>query len=185
MAKHCRHCRRKLPLDRHRRLCRGCYADLTIRARYPVIKHVRCGGRPKPGWKKCRHCGRIRPPRRRNLCRECYAAVRDKYPIDASPTAADCCPGCGREVALWRRGVCFSCYQDVRKRRPSGQGRGSCTKDFYGSPPLPPPCAALPGSEDKIKILRYRASKGLALHGRDRKDRVHPTEWDFLTQELG
>jgi hypothetical protein len=125
------------------------------------------------------------------LCRQCYAdpAIRDRYPARQSPNSADQCAECRQHGAVYQLGLCRRCYgvEEHRVKHHNGPGGAYATiADHYGGHVLPPPCAALPGSEEKIRVLRFRASKGLALHGaRDRRDEVQPSAFDLETPSLG
>lgn len=53
----------------------------------------------------------------------------------------------------------------------SGEEDDKATEDFYGHrPPPPEPTNALPGTREKILVMRRRDSQGYALwHPKDRK----------------
>ena len=76
-------------------------------------------------------------------------------------------------VLLRYRGMCITCWRDesVRALYPS-LSKYSFSKigyrDFMGTAPLPEPTDALPGTEDKIRVLYERAKRGQRLfHPRD------------------
>jgi hypothetical protein len=77
------------------------------------------------------------------------------------------CRNCQRVRANRPRGLCWSCYYSpgVREKYPSTSKfarRG--VQDFNGKILLDDkPTSALPGSEEKVKILIERARRGLSL----------------------
>src|SRR5438874_1522881 len=76
------------------------------------------------------------------------------------------CRHCNKVRSNRPRGLCWSCYYSpgVREQYPSTSKfarRG--VKDFNGRTKLGEPTDALPGSEEKIRILMERARLGLSL----------------------
>lgn len=76
------------------------------------------------------------------------------------------CRNCQKVKSNRPRGLCWSCYYTpgVREQYPSTSKfarRG--VKDFYGRTQQAEPTDALPGSEEKIRILMERARLGQTL----------------------
>lgn len=76
------------------------------------------------------------------------------------------CRHCQKVKSNRPRGLCWSCYYTpgVRDQYPSTSKfarRG--VKDFNGRTKLGEPTTALPGTEEKIRILMERARLGLSL----------------------
>jgi len=83
------------------------------------------------------------------------------------------CRHCQRVKSNRPRGLCWSCYYTpgVREKFPSTSKfarRG--ISDFNGRARLPEPTNALPGTEEKVRVLEQRAQLGQALwHALDAK----------------
>src|SRR5688572_15172535 len=76
------------------------------------------------------------------------------------------CRHCQKVKSNRPRGLCWSCYYSpgVRDQYPSTSKfarRG--VKDFNGRTKLGEPTSALPGSEEKVRVLMERARLGLSL----------------------
>jgi len=76
------------------------------------------------------------------------------------------CRNCQKVKSNRPRGLCWSCYYTpgVREQFPSTSKfarRG--VKDFNGRTKLGDPTPALPGSEEKVRVLMDRARLGLSL----------------------
>ena len=76
------------------------------------------------------------------------------------------CRHCEKVKSNRPRGLCWSCYYTpgVREQYPSTSKfarRG--VKDFNGRTKLGEPTSALPGSEEKVRVLMERARLGLSL----------------------
>lgn len=92
------------------------------------------------------------------------------------------CRNCGGNGAGRPRGLCWTCYYkpDIRQRfmmldNERGGKRSECPPDFNGTAPDPTPTAALPGSEEKMRVLEERALRGEALfHPDDPTNRDGP-----------
>lgn len=95
--------------------------------------------------KPCHHCQQKPGHRARGLCHGCYhnPVIRSLYPISKSVHMSR---GTGQKSA---RGMASM------KGRPT---------DKSGVPLPAEPTDAIPGSEEKIKILTERARLGLAIH---------------------
>jgi hypothetical protein len=85
---------------------------------------------------RCRHCHRPKVNRPRGLCWSCYYSpgVKDKYPSESK----------------------FHCTKEAN-------AQDEAENDFTGEPPLDEPTEALPGTEEKIKVMARRAALRLAL----------------------
>lgn len=93
-----------------------------------------------------------------------------EWPADPGEQVWGCimlCRYCRRKRANRPRGLCWTCYytpglRDLFPSTSKFARRG--VGNFYGQPPLPDePTDALPGSEEKIRVLMERAAKGQAL----------------------
>lgn len=76
------------------------------------------------------------------------------------------CRHCGRGKVNRPRGLCWTCYYTpgIRELHPSTSkfaSRG--VADFCGPGKLPEPTTALPGTPEKIRVLRERAAAGQRL----------------------
>lgn len=83
-----------------------------------------------------------------------------------APDATRMCQHCGKRVASRGRGLCWSCYEktDIRSRY-------SCRKGYYprqpaeGNDDFPiEPTEHMPGTAEKIEVLRQRAEAMAPLH---------------------
>jgi hypothetical protein len=68
------------------------------------------------------------------------------------------CRNCERRSGVDRRALCRYCYadRDVRRRFPPSTTVAGKKEEWTPLGPLPPPCVAVPGSEEKIQILMER-----------------------------
>ena len=118
----------------------------------------------------CKHCGAVRMYRR-GLCRSCYATpgVREQYPSGrVKLNFGPMCRHCQRAKINRPRGLCWCCYYrpDVRDLYPAavvrGEGlQGDSVRD-------PEPTAALPGTEERLRILAERVARKESLfHSQD------------------
>jgi hypothetical protein len=91
----------------------------------------------------CLHCKRLKPHEGRGLCRTCYSqkSTRALYPLPEYDRVSQAKAARERQLAL------------------DSEGAGVWRK------PLPvEPTAALPGSEEKIRVMGERLAQGLHLH---------------------
>ncbi len=130
----------------------------------------------------CVHCGGYRVNRPRGLCHRCFASeARFLYPCKANTgrkehgvklwvpgMRAEKCRHCDR-IATRPRGLCWNCYNDVEIRmmhesESKFHPYAGDEQDFYGGHALPS-CStlALPGSSEKIDVLRGRGEARVAL----------------------
>jgi hypothetical protein len=92
------------------------------------------------------------------------------------------CPGCRRRFSRRSRPVCYRCRKRGVKARPAippprpdvysptpNRGSRGAVPDFYGQLPTPyHPTGAMPGSSDRIEVMRGRLERGEGLwHPRD------------------
>jgi hypothetical protein len=99
------------------------------------------------------------------------------------------CRHCEVSRASRPRGLCWRCYYTpaVRDLYPSTskyarQGVGN----FSGNTPLPAlPTDAVPGSEEKVRVLMLRAEKGVSLWHPDDADRAGPKVRSPRLQQVG
>lgn len=83
------------------------------------------------------------------------------------------CQHCNSMRANRPRGLCWTCYyapgrRDLYPSTSKYGRRGVCEEDFHGglqSPPLP--TDAVPGTEDKIRVLEQRAAMLCSLWHED------------------
>lgn len=89
--------------------------------------------------------------------------TRKARPVNTRPPSP--CVHCGTPGRR-PKGLCWRChstpeinsqYQSTSKFRPLGE------KDFIGSVPLAEPTDALPGTDEKVRVMESRAALGLAL----------------------
>src|SRR4051812_36059958 len=88
------------------------------------------------------------------------------------------CRHCGERKKARARGLCSLCHRRLNVRRQFGPvsvygNRMTATEPEPGKPSLPlPPCPtdAMPGSAEKIAVLKWRMEKGYLLwHPGDRR----------------
>jgi hypothetical protein len=94
---------------------------------------------------KCRRCKLRRTVYSRGLCSNCYyhSGQREQFPLDPKVKAK----GANRGL-----GIGYGAEDEEKGKEPY-------------SPPLPPePTDALPGTEEKIEVMRERARLGFQLH---------------------
>lgn len=85
----CLHCEHERHIER-RGLCRSCYRDRTVRARYPSLNP------PLPVPPGCLHCKRNKAQRgKRGLCFSCHQdrEIRALYPLACKPPDDGVRPG--------------------------------------------------------------------------------------------
>ena len=76
------------------------------------------------------------------------------------------CRHCQKVKSNRPRGLCWSCYYTPGVREqypPTSKFARRGVKDFNGRPKLGDPTDALPGTEEKVRVLMERARLGLAL----------------------
>lgn len=81
----------------------------------------------------------------------------------------DTCKHCRRDVYLDRRGLCNGCYRNkvIREQYPSLCNARENTKTVVHNNNLVPcarPTDALPGTEEKILVMRDRFRRGEQIH---------------------
>lgn len=138
------------------------------------------GERERPVGQKCRHCGerkaRVGRNVRRGLCRRCHEqpGVREQYPGRPTrvPDEVRPCLECERPAGTRRRGLCRKCYgiphvRAMYRSISTGGNRAlvAAGEDGERRPPLADgPTSALPGSDEKIRVMRKRLAAGRHLH---------------------
>jgi len=126
----------------------------------------------------CRHCGirkgRVGRNASRGLCNVCYAdkAIRELHPKARRRRRERVGPRrhCGREGKLRPRRLCTPCYEDkaVREKHAGGFAPGyEGTRQRPGRRLPAEPTTALPGTPEKVEVLRQRAARGEILHHPD------------------
>jgi hypothetical protein len=139
-------------------------------------------------------CGKPGVRSRRGLCYSCYAipGVKDRYKLknrgQVSLQFGPICRHCKERPVNRPRGLCWKCFYEpgVKEHYPStskyaarGTGAG-----FKCRAPLPAtPTTALPGSAEKVRVLRERAKRGEQLfHPRDARPPAadKPEQWQAL-----
>jgi hypothetical protein len=75
------------------------------------------------------------------------------------------CRHCSRRPASRARGLCNPCHKDrgVRALYPDGRANPGHAADRYGPSRPPEPTAAVPGSEERLRVLMGRAERGEAM----------------------
>lgn len=130
---------------------------------------------PRPAHTpRCRHCRKRAARTGRNgsrgLCNTCYADVdvREFYPRgEKSRRSLGPCRNCATRKGSRPRGLCYTCYQDgaIRAQHKGAIGHGIEGQRVRPGKRLPAePTTALPGSEEKIRVLEARAARGEQLH---------------------
>lgn len=127
---------------------------------------------------RCKHCHRRKARTGRNgsrgLCNTCYVdvAIREQYPkAKRAKGTGLVCVHCSKKCRLRPRNLCSACYADesVRKCYPARAG-ANAGHGYEGQRNRPgrylpaTPTAALPGTAEKIEVMRERASRGEQLH---------------------
>lgn len=141
-----------------------------------------------PPSPRCLHCrvraGRVGRNASRGLCNVCYwdPAIREKYPKGKRarrPVSGEC-RNCGETRRFKSRGLCGTCYDilEVRAAFPAhaGPNKGHGYEGLRKRPGrrLPArPTKALPGTAEKVEVMRLRAAKGEQLfHPKDARKAV-------------
>lgn len=107
---------------------------------------------------RCHGCRVVRVMHSRNLCETCYRK------------AARPCRHCKAVRRVKGRGLCFRCYTTpsiLKKYRAANRGRaGQSPVAVHVVDPLPAPgpTQAVPGTEEKIRVLEARVAAGQELH---------------------
>lgn len=76
------------------------------------------------------------------------------------------CRHCHYVKATRPRGLCWSCYQapGIRQQHPVSRKNQYISGDFSGRAPLPSaPTSAMPGTPEKVAVMRERAAKKQSL----------------------
>jgi hypothetical protein len=74
------------------------------------------------------------------------------------------CLNCKIRKGSRGRGICDRCYEDREIRDLYVTSKEPTAPDFYGKTKLPDePTTYLPGSEEKIKVLKERATQKVSL----------------------
>jgi hypothetical protein len=123
--------------------------------------------------RNCKHCDNRKNLYSRGLCRTCWKQVeiRERYKVDKKGNQGQGlqkpCLHCERVRVLRARGLCWICYYQPEIKDLYGPvsslGRRSSFLDrsiqILDSTPTDAPA----GSEEKIRVMTERASRGVSL----------------------
>lgn len=119
----------------------------------------------------CRHCGKLPHDRPRGLCWKCFGqrSIRDQYERDESRPST-LCKHCAKKRANRPRGLCWGCYHAPGVKCLYKRRFVATIEDLIIPTRMPTPTTAMPGSPEKIEILRQRVEAGEFLfHPMDAK----------------